>query len=42
MLRWWPIYVGILSLIVMSLWLGQPSPDTSGSPTMLGVDSSHI
>lgn len=42
MVRWWPLYVGILSLILISLWLGQPNPDTGEPPAMLGVDSSHI
>jgi hypothetical protein len=42
MFRWWLIYVGILSLIVMSLWFGEAGLDASGSPPMLGVDSSHI
>ena len=42
MVRWWPLYVWILSLVLMSLWLEQLDPDTGGPPPMLGLNSSHI
>jgi hypothetical protein len=42
MVRWWPILVGILALILVMLWVSRPNPYESGFPTMLGVNSSHV
>ena len=36
------LLVGLLSLILMLLWAGLTTPNTSDYPTMVGISSSHM
>lgn len=37
MIKWWPVFVGVLALMLALLWLSQPDVVDTGAPKMLGL-----